>query len=56
MLRCTALLHWAGLPQPLTVDHGARREHMLERLADTIERSLDVARMLPLRSTHFSGS
>jgi adenosylcobyric acid synthase len=47
---CTALLHWAGLAQPLSVDHGARREQMLERLADSIEQSLDVARMLALRA------
>ena len=53
---CTALLRWAGLAQPLSVDHSARREQMLERLADTIEHSLDVARMLAVHSLHFSGS
>jgi adenosylcobyric acid synthase len=53
---CTALLHWAGLPQPLRVDHSARREQMLEHLAATIEHSLDVARMLPLQSPVLSGS
>jgi adenosylcobyric acid synthase len=53
---CTALLHWAGLPQPLSVDHSARREQMLEHLADTIEHSLDLARMLPLQSPVLSGS
>jgi adenosylcobyric acid synthase len=53
---CTALLHWAGLPQPQSVDHSARREQALERLADTIEHSLDVARMLPVQSIHFSAS
>jgi adenosylcobyric acid synthase len=43
---CAALLRWAGLAQPLSVDHPARREQMLERLADAVERSLDVPRLL----------
>jgi adenosylcobyric acid synthase len=43
---CSALLRWAGLSQPVSVDHAARREQMLDRLADAIEQSLDVPRML----------
>ena len=43
---CQALLRWAGLAQPLSVDHSARREQMLERLADAVEHSLDVPRLL----------
>jgi adenosylcobyric acid synthase len=43
---CAALLRWAGLAQPLSVDHSARREQMLDRLADAVECSLDVPRML----------
>jgi len=43
---CATLLRWAGLPQPLSVDHSARRERMLDRLADAIECSLDVPRLL----------
>jgi len=43
---CATLLRWAGLAQPLSVDHPARREQMLERLADAVECSLDVPRML----------
>jgi adenosylcobyric acid synthase len=43
---CATLLRWAGLAQPLSVDHPARREQMLERLADAVERSLDVSRLL----------
>jgi len=43
---CAALLRWAGLSQPASVDHPARREQMLERLADAVERSLDVGRLL----------
>ena len=53
---CAALLHWAGLSQPLSVDHRARREQMLELLADTIEHSLDVPRMLPGQSSGTPGS
>jgi adenosylcobyric acid synthase len=44
---CTALLRWAGLSQPLAIDHAARREEMLDRLADTIERE---CRLQPLLS------
>jgi adenosylcobyric acid synthase len=44
---CTALLRWAGLSEPLQVDHAARREHALERLADTIEAQCDLPRLLP---------
>jgi adenosylcobyric acid synthase len=44
---CTALLNWAGLEAPLTLDHAQRREEALERLADAVEQSLDVARLLP---------
>jgi adenosylcobyric acid synthase len=43
---CAALLRWAGLPQPLRIDHPARREQMLDRLADAVERALDVPRLL----------
>jgi adenosylcobyric acid synthase len=44
---CVALLRWAGLATPLAIDHARRREEMLDRLADTVERSLDLARLLP---------
>jgi adenosylcobyric acid synthase len=43
---CAALLRWAGVPQPLDVDHPALRERMLARLADAVEASLDVPRLL----------
>ena len=49
---CAALLRWAGLPQPLIVNHPARREQMLERLADAVEASLDVPRLLA--ATHLA--
>jgi len=45
---CTALLRWAGLTRPLTIDHGARREQMLDRLADTIEGECNLERLLAL--------
>ncbi|HXR93143.1 MAG TPA: cobyric acid synthase [Steroidobacteraceae bacterium] len=48
MPACTALLRWAGLSQPQQVDHTARREQALERLADSIEATCDLARLLPL--------
>jgi adenosylcobyric acid synthase len=44
---CAALLRWAGLSAPLAQDHALRREKMLDHLADAIERSLDMARLLP---------
>jgi adenosylcobyric acid synthase len=44
---CAALLRWAGLKAPLLIDHAQRREATLERLADAVEQSLDLARLLP---------
>ena len=43
---CAALLRWAGLSRPVEVDHGVRREQMLDRLADTIESACDLGRLL----------
>jgi adenosylcobyric acid synthase len=43
---CVALLRWAGLTRPLEIDHAARREQMLDRLADTIESECDLDRLL----------
>ena len=43
---CAALLRWAGLAQPMEIDHAARREQMLERLADSIETECDLERLL----------
>ena len=43
---CAALLRWAGVRRPLEVDHMARREQMLDRLADTIASECDLARLL----------
>jgi adenosylcobyric acid synthase len=44
---CAALLRWAGLDALIAPDHARRREEMLDRLADAVERSLDLARLLP---------
>jgi adenosylcobyric acid synthase len=43
---CAALLRWAGLTAPLEIDHAARREQMLDRLADTIERECNLEGLL----------
>jgi adenosylcobyric acid synthase len=40
---CDALLRWAGLDQPRTLDYGALREAGIDRLADAVEASLDPA-------------
>jgi len=42
---CGALLGWAGLDGAAALDHAALREETLERLADTVERHLDTARL-----------
>ncbi len=42
----TALLTWAGLCAPAHFDHAERREQALDRLADTVEASLDLALLL----------
>jgi len=42
---CAALLRWAGLEAAQRVDYPALREASLERLADTLEASLDLARL-----------
>jgi adenosylcobyric acid synthase len=44
---CAALLRWAGLVAPVPSDHARRREELLDRLADAVECSLDLARLLP---------
>ncbi|WP_322059335.1 cobyric acid synthase [Paraburkholderia sp. J63] len=42
---CAALLRWAGLEAAQRVDYPALREASLDRLADTLETSLDLARL-----------
>lgn len=45
---CTALLGWAGLSRPIEIDHAARREQAIDRLADTIESTCDLDRLWSL--------
>ena len=45
---CSAVLRWAGLSQPLQIDHARRREEMLDRLADSIESECDLERLLAI--------
>ncbi|BAP79050.1 cobyric acid synthase [Pseudomonas sp. MT-1] len=45
---CEALLRWAGLERPQRVDYQALRERDIERLADLVEKHLDVGRLLAL--------
>lgn len=42
---CQALLRWAGLERPTTLDYQAKRESDLERLADTIDQHFDLTRI-----------
>jgi adenosylcobyric acid synthase len=45
---CTALLRWAGLRDPQTIDYLAVRETAIERLADSVEGHLDMRKILGL--------
>jgi adenosylcobyric acid synthase len=45
---CSALLHWAGLPDVQAFDYHLLREQNLERLADSLEKHLDMPRVLQL--------
>jgi adenosylcobyric acid synthase len=50
---CTALLQWAGLSDPKTIDYFVVREQAIERLADSVESHLDmqaILRMLQLEA------
>ena len=48
----SALLQWAGLRAPQAFDYHALREQQLERLADTLEIHLDMARILRILGEH----
>lgn len=43
---CESLLRWAGLRDPRSVDHRTVREAALDRLADSMERHLDIEQIL----------
>ncbi len=42
---CTALLRWAGLSEVAAFDYLDQRERSIERLADAVERHLDMNRI-----------
>ena len=42
---CDALLRWAGLAKPETIDYQMRREADIDRLADAMEQHLDMAQL-----------
>ena len=43
-----AVLRWAGMNEPQSVDYKAVRERALDRLADVLEKHLDLARVFKL--------
>ncbi len=42
---CDALLHWAGLKEKQAIDYHALREREIDRLADSMEQHLDMAKI-----------
>ena len=42
---CNAILAWAGLKEPEVLDYHALREQQIDRLADALERHLDLERV-----------
>jgi adenosylcobyric acid synthase len=53
---CAALLRWAGLNVRQTPDYRALREAAIERLADTVERHLDLGRIEAILDADASGA
>lgn len=53
---CRAILDWAGCGPLPTTDRGAERERDLERLADCVERHLDLARLLGGGAQHWGAT
>ena len=45
---CQAILHWAGLEQVELIDYQQRQDNDIERLADAIEKYIDLEAFLPL--------
>ena len=43
-----ALLRWAGLPHVALIDYHQIREDAIDRLADEMESTLDIARLISL--------
>ena len=42
---CNALLHWAGLKEQQAIDYHTLREREIDRLADSMEQHLDMAKI-----------
>jgi len=53
---CTALLRWAGLSDPKTIDYFVVREQAIERLADSVESHLDMRAILGLLKLDWVGA
>jgi adenosylcobyric acid synthase len=49
---CAALLRWAGLEEVQTVDHDARRHQSLDKLADAVAASVDLAALWAIVDAH----
>jgi adenosylcobyric acid synthase len=45
---CAALLKWAGLREPEVIDYAVVRERAIDRLADALERHLELPKILAL--------
>lgn len=52
---CTALLRWAGLSDPKTIDYFVVREQAIERLADSVESHLDMKAVSKLLQLEVAG-
>ena len=44
---CFALLTWAGLDKPVSIDREMLREREIDRLSDCIEQHLDLSVLFP---------
>ncbi len=49
---CSSLLAWAGLEKPEGLDYRRRRESDIDRLADALERHLDLSQILEICSVN----
>jgi adenosylcobyric acid synthase len=53
---CAALLRWAGLSDPKRIDYREIRELAIERVADSVERHLDMQAILGLLQLESAGA
>lgn len=52
---CRALLRWAGMGEVGEEDYRARRESAIERLADVVERHLELPRLQQILGLKIDG-